>query len=347
LNLSPTEDHPSPPSKGFFIPWEERLRHPPPPPLTLWYFGTPPISAEALRILAGFPDLVQIEGVVTAPDRPRGRGLKVTPTPVALTAEELHLPLYKPERLGEIGELLRGRNPHLFFVFAYGKIFPPSLLQIPAVGPLNLHLSLLPRHRGPNPIPHTILAGDESAGMTLMGMEPELDAGPILSLRSFPLSPRDTAGDLITRISRELPSFLREGLERLINGALSPTPQDPSRATYAGKLDRNDRRIPWGEGVERVDRWVREFSPSPGAWSLLRDREIKILSGIPRQDLTFPPEVLPGTLITKGGRTAQLIAVTGDRCGYEILIVKPEGKKAMSAQEFLRGAHLRPGERLL
>jgi methionyl-tRNA formyltransferase len=180
-----------------------------------------------------------------------------------------------------------------------------------------------------------------------MGMEPELDAGPILSLRSFPLSPRDTAGDLVARISRELPSFLREGLERLTSGALSPTPQDPSRATYAGKLDRNDRRIPWEEGVERVDRWVRAFSPSPGAWSLLRDREIKILSGIPRRDLSFPPEVPPGTLVTKEGKTAELIAVTGDRCGYEILIVKPEGKKTMSAQEFLRGAHLRPGERLL
>lgn len=334
-------------SDPWLIPWEVRLSRALTPPLHLWFFGSTELSLAALKSLLKLKRWIHIGGVVTTPDRPRGRGMKVLPTPVATFAQNLRLKVVKPEKLSELKEEWSSNPPDLFLVCAYGKIFPPWALLIPRVAPINLHASLLPRHRGATPIVHTILSGDTRGGVTLMGMEPELDTGPILYVKEFSLHPRETSGTLENKICASIPFLLEEGLSALIEGRLSPKPQEQALATYAPKLTRNDRRIPWEKTATEVDRRVRAFSPAPGALTLFRGLEIKILAGKPRLDLLFPETLTPGTLVVrKSNSRSQLLVVTGDHHAYEIESLKLPGRKVITSEEFLRGYPLDHTERL-
>jgi methionyl-tRNA formyltransferase len=320
----------------MLIPWAERLARARREPLTAVYFGTPEFAVPALRRLHDDPR-VTVQGVVSQPDRPFGRGRVLRPPPVAAVAVELGLPLAQPVKIADLQPWLAAFGPtDLFVVAAFGRILPDWLLLMPTIGPLNLHASLLPRHRGAAPIQAAILAGDAQTGVTLMGMEPALDAGPMLADKALPILDTDTAGDLFERLAEIAGDLLIESLDGLLTGTLQPTPQDDVAATYAGRIVTADAEISWAQPAAAVDRHVRAMAPQPGAWSMLGDLRVRILAG--RQD------PLPGRAIG-----AMAVVDDGLRVGcgvgsYVVTTLQVPGRPAVPAVDWLRGHTLRPDD---
>ncbi len=232
--------------------------------------------------------------VITQPDRP-GHRMKVTPSPVKLAAQELGLPVYQPEkvRAAEVVERLRRLQPALMVVVAYGQIIPPDVLSIPPRGIVNVHGSLLPRHRGAAPIAHAILAGDRETGVTIMRMDEQLDHGPILATRATAIGEREDATALTDRLARMGAELLVETLARL--DEISPVEQEHVRATMAARLRREDGELDWDAGAEEIDRRVRALQPWPGVTLPTAKGRMKVLSGHVEGDRYVPDVVqVPG-----------------------------------------------------
>jgi len=216
--------------------------------------------------------------VVTQPDRP-GHRMKVTKPPVKVAAEEMGLPVYQPERIRDAAsmERLRSLEPDLLVVVAYGQILPAPVLAIPRVGAINVHASLLPRHRGAAPVARAILAGDAETGVTIMKMDEKLDHGPILAIRATPIGEHEDAVELTSRLAQMGAELLVETLDNL--DELHPTGQVHAEATIAGKLRKEEGELEWDLGAEELDRRVRGLQPWPGA-TLPTDRgRVKVLKG--------------------------------------------------------------------
>ena len=232
--------------------------------------------------------------VITQPDRPGHRG-KITPPPVKLAAQELSLPVYQPEKIRNpaVVERLRELKPEVMVVVAYGQIIPPSVLSIPSYGVVNVHASLLPRHRGASPIAQAILAGDSETGVTIMRMDEQLDHGAILAARTTPIGAREDSVALTARLARMGAELLVETLERL--GEISGVEQDHARATVAPRLRREDGELrPEMDAVE-MDRRVRALQPWPGATLPTSRGRVKVLSGHVEGERYVPDVVqLPG-----------------------------------------------------
>jgi methionyl-tRNA formyltransferase len=289
---------------------------------------------------------VHLVGVVTQPDKPVGRSQILTaPAPKRL-AESVGITVLqptrvrRPEALNQIAEL----RPDLIVVAAYGQILPRSLLEMPTVACLNLHASLLPRHRGAAPIQSSILAGDATSGITVMYVSEGLDSGDILLQKSLPVRRRETGGSLHDRLAKLAPEALKSALEMLIRGEAPRVPQVEDQATYAGKLDRDSGLVHWTDSCWQIDRQVRAMNPWPGAYTLvsladLSPRRLKLHRVLPMHRRTGAPgQVLDST---KRG----LIIGTG--IGSVLLLeVQLEGKRRMAADEFLRGFPLPAGTRL-
>ena len=233
--------------------------------------------------------------VVTQPDRPAGRGMKVTPSPVKVAAAELGLPVFQPEKIRDLEsvERIRSHAPDLLVVVAYGQIIPRSVLSIPRLGAVNVHASLLPRWRGAAPIARAILAGDAVTGVTIMRMDEQLDHGPVLAAEATPIGGDEDAVALTGRLAEMGARLLVKTLERL--ETIEPAEQDHSRATMAPKLSREEGELDWDIGAREIDRRVRGLQPWPGATLPTPRGRVKVLRGHVEGERYVPDVVqLPG-----------------------------------------------------
>jgi methionyl-tRNA formyltransferase len=305
------------------------------------FFGSPEFALPSLDALVEGPH--HVVGVVTQPDRPAGRGHAPAPPPVKLAALQYGLPIFQPERVSEPEpvERLRSLDPDVFIVAAYGQILRQRLLDVPELGCLNVHASLLPRHRGASPIAAAILAGDEVTGITIMEMERGLDTGPMVARVEEPISPFDTTGTLEPRLARAGASLLAETLEAWASGDIQAERQDDSLATYALQIKREDALLDWTEAAAGLWRRVRAYNPWPVAYTLWRGEQLRVLEAWPIESRTddVPGTVLPVTSLPSeaGAEREQTFAVqTGDGA-LAVRRLQRQGKRPMSGLEFLRG----------
>jgi len=297
--------------------------------INIVFMGSPEFAIPVLKALAGHYHLV---GIVTQPDKPAGRGQVLTPLPVKKLALELGLPYIQPRRLREPDamEQLRIWRPDLIVVAAFGQILKPEVLDLSPLGCINVHASLLPRWRGAAPIQAAILNGDSITGVTIMRMDPGVDTGPLLSQRSIPIQPDDTAGTLGERLSILGAELLTTALPVYINGEVILQPQDENQATRAPMLKKEDGKLDFGLPAEALARKVRAFNPWPGSYTFLEDQLFKI-----HRAHTYQLDgVEPGKRYMVGRWPA-----FGTAKGLLVLDeVQPAGKKPMAGDLFLRGA---------
>jgi methionyl-tRNA formyltransferase len=295
--------------------------------------GTPAFAVPSLRALAATTTLV---GVVSQPDRPRGRGLTSRPSPVSVVANELGVPLFRPAsvRTADTLAALAAWQPDLLVVAAYGRILPPALLALPRLAPINVHASLLPRYRGAAPIAASILAGDLETGVTIMVMSTAMDAGDMLLQRTLPIGAEDTTESLTTALAELGATALTDALGALRGAGLQAEPQDVSRVTYAPRLVKDDGRVDWKLDAAAIERMVRAFTPWPSAFTTLGGRTVKILAARVASD--GRADEIPGTIAVHGGR---LRVATGNG-GLEVVTLQAEGKTTMPAAAFAAGARL-------
>jgi methionyl-tRNA formyltransferase len=314
-------------------------------PVRVAFLGNDRWSVPSLEALARADD-VAVAPVVTNPPRPAGRGSKLTPTPVAEAARRLALPLIEVERVrdGEGYAVLEEAEPDAIVVVAYGEILTADVLDIPRLGCVNVHFSLLPRWRGAAPVQHAIFAGDEKTGVTLMLMDEGLDTGPILAQREEPIREDDDAGTLGERLSVSGAGLLVETLPALAAGSVEPRSQDPVWATFAPKLRPGEREIDWSEPAGEIVRRVRALAPEPGASTRFRGETLKVFSVEALWYVLTRQPLPPGTLEEMSDGTPTVD--TGSRGLLMLLEVAPSGRKRMTGAEWARGARLQPGERL-
>jgi methionyl-tRNA formyltransferase len=293
--------------------------------------GTPAFACPILEALLARSD--PVVGVVTQPDRPRGRGLAVAAPEVKMLAERRGLPVLQPEKVKDpaFEQALRALSPDLIVVAAYGRILPRAILDLPARGCINVHASLLPRHRGAAPITWAILAGDHTTGVTTMHMAEEMDAGDILLQRATPIGPEDTGGELTARLATLGAELIGETIDALRAGTLRPRAQADADVTYAPRIDQQQRRIDWNRPAEELARLVRALSPAPAAFTTLGPRRLKIFRARPS---ATRPAAAAGTVVASGG--ASLVVAAG-RGALELLEVQLEGRRRLTAAEFLAG----------
>jgi methionyl-tRNA formyltransferase len=307
--------------------------------------GSGEIGLPTLRWLSE-SSTVRLVGVVTQPDKPAGRSQTLAiPAPKKFAAER-GLTVLQPAKVRKPEELDRiaSFRPDLIVVMAYGQLLPKRLLEMPSLACVNVHASILPRHRGAAPIQASILAGDRITGLTVMYMAEGLDTGDILLTESIPIRRRDTAGSLHDRLATLGPLALKPAIDALVSNRAPRIPQDESKATYASKLDRESGRIDWSRDCWFLDRFVRAMNPWPGAFTLVQDlhgslKKLKIHRALP--------------VHRASGESSRIIAI-GDRgiqvgCGSGALLlldVQLEGRLPMRATEFLRGFSLRVGGEL-
>lgn len=307
------------------------------------FMGTPQFSVPTLEhLIKKEHDIV---GVITQPDRPQGRGKKLTPPPVKVTAESHGLKVYQPEKIREstavqtISEL----KPEIIVVVAYGQILPKEILNLPPYGCINVHASLLPKYRGAAPIHWAIFNGEKESGITTMLMEEGLDTGPMLLKESVVISSNMTTGELHDKLAQLGGKLLVETLDKLVNGDINPIVQDNTQFSYAPLLKREHEKINWQMTKSDIHNLVRGMNPWPGAYTFLKDTRLKVwetsLEEHPRSQLS--------------GKAGEIIEVaevgfwvqTGDK---PILITKvqPAGKNIMTAVSFLNGYGVKSGQYL-
>ncbi|MFZ5917749.1 MAG: methionyl-tRNA formyltransferase [Chloroflexota bacterium] len=296
----------------------------------LVFMGTPDFAVPSLEKLAG---RYEIAAVVTQPDRPAGRSRRLTPPPVKEVALALGLPLWQPPtlRAPEAVARLRALAPHLIVVVAFGQILRPDVLGIPPHGCLNVHGSLLPRHRGPAPVAAAILAGETGSGVTLMRLDAGMDTGPILAQAACPILPDDTTASLGARLSCLGADLLIETLPRWLAGEITPRPQDEAQATYCRLMSKADGRLNWDNPAAYLARQVRACLPWPAAFTNWQGQPLKVLRAATLPDWQGQGE--PGQVITLDDGTG---VVTGEGV-LRLEEVQLAGKRAMPIEEFLRG----------
>lgn len=306
------------------------------------FAGTGPFGIPSLRALVSAG--LRPELVISQPDRPKGRRGTPTPPPLAAAAIELGLPVFQPERLNrpEPRARLAEIAPDVMIVIAYGQILRPKVLAIPRLGCVNVHGSLLPRHRGASPVQASILAGDDRSGVTVMLMDEGLDSGPVLSRTEVNLSGTETAGSLHDRLAELAGPVLVDDLRGLDSGAIVPEPQDDTLATTCGLIQKGDARLDWNASAVELDRRVRAYDPWPGAFTFckVRGKELRVvIEGVAVEPMASGA---PGLVVEASDD--RLVVATGDG-GLRLTRVKPSGKRAMDAGAFLRGYALEVGSR--
>jgi len=302
--------------------------------------GTPPFARTILDALLGRPD--PVVGVVCQPDRPRGRGLAVQPPAVKGLAVERGLPVLQPARVRDPDFLdaLRALAPDLIVVAAYGRILPRAILDLPPQGCINVHASILPRHRGAAPIAHAILAGDAITGVCIMRMVEELDAGDVLLVRETPIRGDDTTGSLTERLADLGGAALGEAIDGLRAGTIHAVPQPAAGVTFAPRVERDDARLDWVRSAAALERLVRAMHPAPVAWTTVGGKTLRVHRAEVAPEATGAP---PGSVV-RADRQGLEVATGGDR--LRLLEVQLEGKRRMDASTFLAGNRLTPGTQL-
>jgi len=292
------------------------------------FIGTGEVGVPTLQgLLKSEHDVV---GVVTQPDKPVGRSQQIEPPPIKRIPITTNIAILQPPRIKDPHaiEEIRAITPDVIVVMAYGQILPRAVLEIPKIACLNLHASLLPRWRGAAPIQAAIAAGDQETGITVMYMDEGLDTGDILLERKLDILPTDTGASLHERLAQVAPEALFESLRLLTAKSAPRIPQDNAQATYAPKLKRDDGRIDWSEPAEVIERKIRAFNPWPGAFIKLGDRNLKVFSASLVNRSGKPGEIL---------RSEKELVIGAGNDALALCEVQLEGKKRMSAAEFLRG----------
>jgi len=301
------------------------------------FWGTPEFAAPALRALVG--EGFEVVGVVTQPDKPQGRSREIIPSPVKQIAIDEEIPLFQPKnaRDPELFDKLSGVKPDISVVVAYGHILPQKIIDLPTLGTLNIHASLLPALRGAAPIQAAIRQGLTQTGVTVMRVVSALDAGPILLQADTPIFEDETYGELQVRLSELGALALVEAMTLVSLGKAKEKPQDDSRATYASKVTRESSRINWKDSALEISRLIRSSDPKPGAFTTTPRGDVKL----------FGPKVMDGIK----GKPGEVLKATGElviACGLDALRisgVQPEGKSRMLAHEWTRGRGTMVGDR--
>ncbi len=308
------------------------------------FFGSAPVAIPTLDALIESAHDVCV--VFTQPDRRAGRGGHIHMTEVKQRALAHGIPLEQPVKLKteDADKTLRGYDPDLAVVVAYGKLIPPVMLEVPAHGFINTHPSLLPRYRGAAPVPHAILNGDTETGVTVFRLNEEWDAGDILSRTTIPIDPDETAASLLAKVG---PVGAREILGvvgQLEAGWVNPIPQPDEEATRAPKLKKEDGRIDWSLPPERIDRMIRAFQPWPTAFTFVPHGKQRLRMSLLSVSETKPQGApgTPGTVLMADPKRG-FVVQCGQERALELRQIKIEGKRAMSAKEYLRGVRLAPG----
>jgi methionyl-tRNA formyltransferase len=305
--------------------------------LRVIFMGSPEFAVPPLEHLIVKQN--QVVAVYTQPDKPAGRGRDRVPPPVKRAALAWELPVVQPASLKEarVVEQLTRSNPDVIVVAAFGQILPRSVLAIPRFGCINVHPSLLPRFRGASPVTSAILAGDEFTGVSIILMDEGLDTGPILTRAQIPISPQDTTGSLTTKLSLLGARLLQEVLSYWLRGQLTPRPQNEAEATYCTEITKEEGEIDWHLPAIDIWRRVRAFYPWPGCYTRWRGRQLKIIEAVPlAEEKTFEVgQVVALTAVPEGSKAG--FGVCAGEGVLGISRVQLEGKRAMSAAEFLRG----------
>jgi len=301
------------------------------------FMGTSAFAVPTLRSLAGGHDVAL---VVTQPDRPRGRGLRLTPPPIKEEALRRGLRVSQPERLGpaEVEEIAAAR-PEVIVVAAYGKILRAAVLGMPRLGCVNVHASILPRYRGAAPVVWAIVEGEHETGVTIMQMDEGLDSGPILLQQAVPIADDDTAGTLEARLSDLGATLLVDALGGLEDGSLRPRAQDHARATKAPRIRKEDAHVDFSATAARVRDRVRAMDPAPGAFALLEGQPLRLFG----PTLVAEASGQPGTVL--GGDCRGLLVACGE-CAVAFAELQLPGRRRLPAREVLRGRPIPSGARL-
>ena len=301
-------------------------------PLTIVFFGSPPEAVESLSVLhaAGF----DVTSVYTRPDRPAGRGNKMAPTAVKAWASEMDLDVRTPDDLRSRNVLdhLAGTRADAFVVAAYGRILPRSVLDIPRLGVVNIHPSLLPRYRGPSPVQTAILDGVSETGVTIMKLDEGMDTGMILRASGpVPLDGTERTGELMTRLFSLGAMMLPDVLVSLSNDQLAPVPQDDSLASVTRMVRRRDGAVDWRQTARHLERMMRAYDPWPGIFTTWHARTLKVLDAAVAEGERG--EGPPGMVFQKDGR----LAVSTGEGALELLRVQLQDRRGVDAPDFLRG----------
>jgi methionyl-tRNA formyltransferase len=301
------------------------------------FWGTPEFAAPALRALVG--EGFEVVGVVTQPDKPQGRSREIIPSPVKQIAIDEEIPLFQPKnaRDPELIAKLSDLKPDISVVVAYGHILPQKIIDLPKLGTLNIHASLLPALRGAAPIHAAIRQGLMETGVTVMRVVQALDAGPIILQADTPIFEDETYGELQVRLSELGALTLVEAMTLVSLGKAEETPQDDSRATYAAKVTRESSRIDWKDSAVEISRLIRSSDPKPGAFSKTPRGDVKMFGPKVMDDI----KGLPGEVLSA---TGELVIACG-RDAIRISGVQPEGKSRMTALEWARGRGTGVGDR--
>jgi methionyl-tRNA formyltransferase len=311
--------------------------------LRIVFMGAAELSCASLQALVASADF-HVVGVVTQPDRPKGRDLKLQPTPVKELALRESLPVLQPEKARSEAFLaeLRALAPELIAVAAYGQILPKSILELPRFGCLNVHTSLLPKYRGPAPIQWAVLNGDAETGVTIMKIAPTLDTGDILLQESTPIRPEDNSATVHERLAKMGAELLVRSIPEYVAGKLRPRPQPAEGASYAPKITKQDGRIDWRQPARAIWNRVRGLVPWPGAYTHVPASPDPQMLKIWQAEIT-PSQGTPGEVL-QADKNGVVVA-----CGEEalrIMVLQREGGRRLKAHEFLAGHPLQRGLRL-
>ncbi len=305
--------------------------------MNIVYMGTSVFAVPSLQSLIASRH--QVVGVISQPDRPRGRGKRISPTPVKEIAQQHGIPVYQPAKIKapEATQQIRLWQPELIVVVSYGQIIPPEILEYPAAGCINVHASLLPRYRGAAPIQRALMEGEKTSGITTMFMDEGLDTGDIILQLDIPVKDEYDHGQLEAILAEKGALLLEETIDQLENGTAPRIPQQHELASYASRIGPEDEKIDWVQPAESIHNQIRALSPAPGAWISID---------------TYKTKVFKSRVISNDGSgvISQVVEVGSE--GFtvqsgkgiiEILEVQRAGKKRMPARDFLRGCKLQPG----
>jgi methionyl-tRNA formyltransferase len=308
-------------------------------PLNLIFCGTPRFAVPTLEKLVASGHRVHL--VVTQPDRPKGRGLELVQSPVKESALKLNLSITQPDRIktnDEFRAQLTALKPDAIIVVGYGRIIPHWMLDLPPLGNINLHASLLPKYRGAAPIQWSIANGETVTGVTTMRIDAGLDTGDILQQQQLAIAPNDTAETLAPRLAAIGADLMVETLRALQSGTIQPHPQDNAQATLAPILKKEDGLIDFSRSATDISNRIRGFHPWPGAHTKFRGKTLQIIKARPAPDAVPPSELL--------AQADRLLVGCAHNTSLELLEIQLEGKKRSSAPDFVRGYRPHPGEKL-
>src|SRR6266581_5466175 len=323
--------------------------------MRLLFCGTPQFAVPTLKHLLAQPEF-DVLGVITQPDRPRGRGQQLSLSSVKEVALAAHLPVHQPEKIRapEVQQLLEKLAPDVIVIIAYGQIIPPRLLSIPKHGWINLHASLLPKYRGAAPVHWAIANGETQTGLTTMRIDAGMDTGGILLQKPINISPDDTTASLATRLAEAGAPLMAETLRGVGAGTISAVPQDHAQATSAPLLKKDDGKIDWARPGHEIYNRMRAFTPWPGAFTTFRGNTYHLVAESVSNQISAAPSLVPGTLrIVKDfwaspgtpAKPAALLVSCGGATELRVLSVKREGGKSADALEFAHAVRLTEGER--